>query len=131
MALPTGQKIMLAIKGGKEERTILIRSANRLIQMNVIRNPRITESEAAYIANMRTVFEDVLRTISMNREWMKKYIIVKALVLNPRTPLPLALGLLKRILDADLKLLVRDKNVAELLRREAKRLAEQRASGKG
>jgi hypothetical protein len=131
MKLRTGQKIMLAVKGGKEERTILIRSANRLVQMNVIRNPRITESEAAYIANMRTVHEEVLRFVSNNREWMKKYLIVKALILNPRTPLPIALNLLKRLIDMDVKLLIRDKNVSEILRREAKRMAEQRTSGKG
>lgn len=47
MKLRTNQKIMLAIKGGKEERTMLIREANRLIQVNVIRNPRVTEGEIA------------------------------------------------------------------------------------
>ena len=41
--LSTNQKIMLAIKGGKEERNLLIREANRLIQVNVLRNGRITE----------------------------------------------------------------------------------------
>ncbi|HET6331008.1 MAG TPA: hypothetical protein VFF76_09490, partial [Holophagaceae bacterium] len=71
--LKTNQKIMLAIKGGKEERTILIREANRLIQENVMRNGRITEGEVAFIANMRTINDGVLRIITMNREWMKKY----------------------------------------------------------
>jgi hypothetical protein len=63
----------------------------------------------------------VLRIISTNRDWMKKYAIVKALVLNPKTPLAISLNALKRLIDLDLKLLVRDKNVAEVLRREAKR----------
>ena len=84
--LRTNQKIMLAIKGGKEERTLLIRESNRLIQVNVIRNGRITEGEVAYIAQMRTVNEEVLRIIAKNREWMKKYPITKNLVMNPRTP---------------------------------------------
>lgn len=121
MRLRTNQKIMLAIKGGKEERTLLIREANRLIQVNVIRNPRLTESEVAHIAQMRTIHEEVLRIVSMNREWMKKYIIVKALVLNPRTPLPIAMSNYKRLHEGDLKLLMRDKNVPEVLRRETKR----------
>lgn len=129
LRLRTNQKIMLAIKGGKEERTLLIREANRLIQVNVIRNPRITESEIAYIAQMRTINEEVLRIISMTREWMKKYVIVKALVLNPRTPLAIAMSNFKRLIEADLKLLMRDKNVPEVLRRETKRYLDAKASG--
>lgn len=131
MKLTTNQKIMLAIKGGKEERTLLIRESNRLIQVNVIRNGRITEGEVAYIAQMRTVNEEVLRIISNSREWMKKYPITKALVMNPRTPLPVAMTHFKRLYESDMKLLIKDRNVAELLRREAKRLVEMKTHGKG
>jgi hypothetical protein len=129
--LSTNQKIMLAIKGGKEERTMLIREANRLIQVNVIRNGRITEGEVAYIAQMRTVNEEVLRIISNSREWMKKYPITKSLVMNPRTPLPVAMTHFKRLFESDMKLLMKDRNVAELLRREAKRMIEMKSQGKG
>ena len=126
MRLRTNQKIMLAIKGGKEERTLLIREANRLVQVNVIRNPRITEGEVAFIAQMRTINEEVIRVISANRDWMKKYVIVKAMVLNPKTPVAISLNMLKRLIDLDLKMLMKDKGVAEILRREAKRLMEGR-----
>ena len=119
--LRTNQKIVLALKGGKEERTLLIREANRLIQVNVVRNGSITEGEIAFIAQMRTVSDEVIRIIATNREWLKKYPIVKAIVLNPKTPLGLSLNLFKRLIDLDLKLLVKDKNVAEVLRREGKR----------
>ena len=121
MKLRTNQKIMLAIKGGKEERALLIREANRLIQVNVVRNGRITEGEIAFIAQMRSINEEVLRIITSNRDWMKKYPIVKAIVLNPKTPLALSLNFFKRLIDMDLKVLARDTNVAEVLRREAKR----------
>ncbi len=131
MKLRTNQKIMLAQKGGKEERTLLIRESNRLIQTAVIRNGRITEGEVTYIAQMRTVQEEVLRIISQNREWMKKYPIVRNLVQNPRTPIAIALNLLKRINDFDMKLMVKDRNIAELLRREAKRYIENKRDGKG
>ncbi len=131
MKLRTNQKIMLAQKGGKEERTLLIRESNRLIQVSVIRNGRITEGEVTYIAQMRQVQEEVLRIISMNREWMKKYPIVRNLVQNPRTPIAIAVNLLKRINDFDMKLMVKDRNVAEILRREAKRHVESKRDGKG
>lgn len=124
MKLRTSQKILLAQKGGKEERTLLIRESNRLIQVAVIRNGRITEGEVAYIAQMRSVHDEILRIISLNREWMKKYNTVKNLVMNPRTPLPISLNMLKRFTEYDLKLVLKDRNVAELLRREAKRMLE-------
>ena len=124
MKLRTNQKILLATKGGKEERTLLMRESNRLIQVAVIRNGRITEGEVTYIAQMRTIQDEVLRIISMNREWMKKYPIVKNMVMNPKTPLPIALNLLRRVNEFDMKLMTKDRNVPETLRREAKRILE-------
>ena len=129
--LSVNQRIMLALRGGKEERVLLIREPSRLIQVGVIRNGRITEGEVAAIAQMRTVNEEVLRIIANSREWMKKYPITKALVLNPRTPLPVAMTHFKRLLEGDLKLLMKDRNVPELLRREARRLVEMKALGRG
>lgn len=126
MRLRTNQKILLAMKGGKEERTLLIRESNRLVQVAVIRNGRITEGEVTYIAQMRTIQDEVLRIISLNREWMKKYPIVKNMVMNPKTPLPLSLNLLRRINEFDMKLMAKDRNVPETLRREAKRILEQK-----
>nr|WP_320131931.1 hypothetical protein [uncultured Holophaga sp.] len=126
MKLRTSQKILLAQKAGKEERTLLIRESNRLIQVAVIRNGRITEGEVAYIAQMRSIHDEVLRIISQNREWLKKYPIVKNMILNPRTPLPISMNMLKRLTEYDMKLLLKDRNVAELLRREAKRLLERK-----
>ena len=122
LRLRTNQKIILALRGGKEERTLLIREANRLVQVNVIRNGRITEGEVAYIAQMRSVNEEVLRIIAQNREWMKKYTITRNLVQNPKTPLAIALNHLKRIHEFDLKIMSNDRNLADVLRREAKRL---------
>ena len=130
MRLRTNQKIMLAMKGGKEERTILIRESNRLIQVGVMRNGRLTEGEVAYISQMRTVNDEVLRIIASNREWMKKYTIYKNLVMNPKTPLPIAMTHFKRLQEADVKLIMRYRNVPEMLRREAKRLLEAKAAGR-
>ena len=46
---------------------------------------------------------------------------MKNIVMNPKTPLALSLNFFKRLIDIDLKILMRDKNVAEILRREVKR----------
>ena len=41
--------------------------------------------------------------------------------MNPKTPLALSLNFFKRLIDLDQKILILDKNVPEVLRREAKR----------
>jgi hypothetical protein len=89
--------------------------------VNVIRNGRITDGEVAFIAQMRGINEEVLRIIASNREWMKKYPIVKAMVTNPKTPLALALNFYRRLVDMDLKILEKDRGVPEILRREVRR----------
>jgi hypothetical protein len=94
----------------------------------VIRNGRITEGEVAFIAQMRSISDEVIRIIATNREWMKKYSIMKAIVMNPKTPLALSLNFFKRLIDIDLKVLMRDKNVPEILRREAKRYVTAKAN---
>jgi hypothetical protein len=121
MKLKHNQKAVLAQKGGKEERVHLIREANRMIQVAVVRNPRITEQEIQYIASMRSINEEVLRIIGSSREFMRKYQVVKSLVQNPKTPLALSLNHLKRLNDFDLRQMAHDRNIAELLRREAGR----------
>lgn len=130
MRLAVNQKIVLALRGGKEERTILVRETNRSIQANVVLNGRITEGEITYIARLRTVHEEVIRIIANNREWIRKYPIVKNLASNPRTPPPIAMKLLNRLNEFDLKLMAKDRNVAEVLRREAKRLVDNKVAGK-
>jgi len=131
MKLAPNQKIVLALKGGKEERTILMQEANRLIQANVVRNGRITEGEIAHIAQMRTTHEEVIRIISNNREWVRKYQILKNLVSNPRTPLPIAMSLIGRVNEFDLKHMSKDRNIPDALRREAQRQVERRTAGRG
>lgn len=126
LKLTPNQKAILAIKGGKEERVHLIREANRVIQLNVVRNPRITEAEITYIAQMRSINEEVLRTIGSSREWTRKYQVIKNLVQNPKTPLALSLTHLKRFTDFDLRQTAHDRNIAEVLRREAGRIIAQR-----
>ena len=129
--LAVNQKVILAMRGGKEERAILMRDPNRLIQVNVIHNPRITEGEVAQMAQMRTADEEVIRIIASNREWTRHYPIVKGLAHNPRTPLTIAMGLVKRLNELDLKLMAIDHNIAEPLRREAKKLVDNKMAGRG
>jgi len=67
------------------------------------------------------VSEDVLRTIAMNRSWLKNYSVVVALKKNPKCPVGLSLNLLNRLNDRDLNGVSSDRNVPDPLRQAARR----------
>jgi len=127
MLMNTRDRMKLAMKGDREARGILIRDANKLVATAVVRNPRITEHEIENIAAMRTVSDEVLRIIALNRAWARVYPIIHNLARNPRTPMPTVLNILLRIRTKDLQQLSLNRNVSEGVRRQAYRLAQTRS----
>lgn len=119
--LNVANRIALAMKGNREERAILIRDPNRIVTAAVLSSPKMTETEAAAIAKMQNVSEDVLRTIAKNRAWLKNYAVILAVVKNPKTPVALSINLMARLGEKDLKLLSSDRNVPDALRMQARR----------
>ncbi|HEU4691750.1 MAG TPA: hypothetical protein VFS23_25475, partial [Vicinamibacterales bacterium] len=115
------QKMSRATKGTREERAILIRDPNKLIAVAVLSSPKLTDSEVESIAKMSSVSDEILRIISNNRNWMKKYVVVSALARNPKTPLPVSMNLLNRLNEKDLKTLSTSRNVPEVLRTTARK----------
>jgi hypothetical protein len=127
LRMSISQRVHLAFKGGKTERSILIRDRNRLVCAAVIRNPRIGDSEAEDISKMRNVDDEVLRLIAMKREWMSKYPILLSLIKNPKTPIGVVMPLLSRLGVRDLKNLIGDRGVSEVVRKSAKRMFQQKS----
>jgi hypothetical protein len=122
LMMSVAQKIQLAYKGGKTERSILIRDHNRLICAAVMRNPRMTETEVEQISGMRGINDEVLRLIGLRRDWASKYNIAIALTRNPKTPVGVVLPLINRLTLRDLKSLKDDKGVSEVVRVAARKL---------
>jgi len=127
MFMNTKDRIKLARKGDREARSILIRDSNRVVCSAVVNNPRITEQEIENIASMRTVADEVLRMIALNRAWARSYVIIHNLARNPRTPIPTAMNILPRIRTKDLQALSQNRNVSEAVRRQAYRLGQVRS----
>jgi hypothetical protein len=126
MFMTVKDRVKLAVKGDREARGILIRDSNKIVATGVIHNPRLTDHEVENIATMRTVAEEVLRLIGMNRAWARSYPIIHNLARNPRTPLATAVHILPRIRTPDLKSIGLNRNVSEAVRRQAYRLSEMR-----
>ncbi|HEY2828855.1 MAG TPA: hypothetical protein VGJ88_01970 [Thermoanaerobaculia bacterium] len=122
LKLSVGQKVLLAFRGDRSTRLILVRERNRLVSSAAMRNPRMSDGEAESIAGMRDVAEEVLRLIALRRDWMSKYPIVLALARNPRTPVGVVLPLINRLTLRDLKGLKDDRGVSEVVRATSRKM---------
>lgn len=123
-------RIQLAMKGNKEERSILIRDSTKLVALAVLESGKITDGEVEKFASQKNVLEAVLRQIPMKRRFAKNYNVVRNLVANPRTPLDISLGLMKNILTADLRNLASNKEVSDTIRKLALKMFKQKTDTK-
>jgi hypothetical protein len=119
-------RIQLAMKGNKEERSILIRDGTKVVALAVLDAPKISDGEVEKFALQKNVLEAVLRQIPLKRRFMKNYIVVRNLVANPRTPLDLGLGLMKHLQPQDLKNISGNKEVSETVRKLALKMYKQK-----
>ncbi len=127
--LNTAEKVVTALKGNREERAVLVRDPNRIVATAVLGSPRLTDAEVESFAGMKNVSDEVLRIIGANREWSKRYNVISSLVRNPRTPLAISLGMVPRLNPKDLKSIAVDKNVPEVIRKQAQRFIKGPQSG--
>jgi hypothetical protein len=121
-------RILLAMKGNREERSLLVRDGTKIVALAVLESPRITDSEVERFASQKNVLEAVLRAISMKRRFIKQYPIVKNLTFNPRTPIDVGLALMKNLLTPDLRHLAGNKEVSDTVRKLALKMFRQKAA---
>lgn len=121
------QRVKLALTGGREERIILIRDSNKVVQRSVLQSPRLTDAEVESFASMTTLTSEILRIVANNRQWMKNYTIVKNLIFNSKTPLNITMHQLTRLTPRDLKILSTSKSVPETLRSTAAKMIAKRS----
>ncbi len=113
------EQVVAALKGTRDERTVLIVSRNRLVVRAVLGSPKLTDSEIEKYASLRSVSDEVIRVIASNRRWMQSYGVAHALAQNPKTPVPTALRILPRLSVRDLARLGNNRNINPVVRRRA------------
>ncbi len=121
--LKVGERIQLALKGGREIRSILLRDTNKEVMLSVLDNPKISESEIELIAKQKTTPDEIIRTIAKRKEWLKNYSIIYAIVTNPKTPIAISLKYMYNLKLKDLLMLEKDKNIPGAIRETAKKVA--------
>jgi hypothetical protein len=120
--LPIPARLKLARGAGRVLRSILLRDSNTQVALSALLSNNLPDQEVEQVATSRSVAEEILEAISRKREWISRYNVAKALVKNPKTPLPISLKLVNRMSVRDLRDLGRDKNIPDAVRSTALRL---------
>ena len=121
-SLSVPMRLKLARGAPRTLRSVLIRDANPLVALAVLKSNPLADQEIEQIARSRSVIEDVLEAIAHERRYLSKYPILMALVSNPRTPLVIGIKLVPRLSVRDLRNLARDRNVPDAVRSLAQRM---------
>jgi hypothetical protein len=120
------EKIKAALTGNLETRSLLIRDSNKLVSRAVFQSPKLSETEVEGYAAAKNVSDEVLRMIGASRKWMKSYVVVRALVNNPRAPIDVTMRLVLHLNDKDMKGLSLNRNVPDVIRTMALKAIKQK-----
>ena len=129
MNMGVHEKIKLATLGNKEARNILIKDSNRMVIQAVMCSPKLTGDEVISFAGNRNLAKEVPMIISSRKEFMKTYAVQLALVNNPKTPVPTAINLVPHLRESDLRSLLKNKNVSNIVATAARRALTSRGKG--
>jgi hypothetical protein len=120
LALPV--RLHLARGAKRQLRSFLLRDPNPRVAVAVMRFNLFSDQEVEQIASSRLVTDEVFAEILRRKDWVRKYPIVRALVFNPGVPVAVGVRLVPRLSVRDLRVLSRERNVADPVRTMAQRL---------
>ncbi|MEO6774885.1 MAG: hypothetical protein ABI467_18075 [Kofleriaceae bacterium] len=119
-------KIRAATLGNGVIRGAAIRDPIRMVAMAAIKSPGVTEFEAARYASNPGLSEDVIKYITLKREWTKLYGIKYALCRNPKTPVTETMRFLPFLREKDLAAISKSRGVPSAVVAQARKLVSQR-----
>ena len=122
LVLGVSAKIKMALTGDKEWRSIFLRDSNKLVSSAALNNPRITDGEVLALAKLKTTSDELIRIITLNKDWMKSYEMKKAIALHPRTPINKAMRLMSVFNEKDIKSIAKSKELPAAIVNNAKRM---------
>ncbi|HDT11111.1 MAG TPA: hypothetical protein ENN58_00060 [bacterium] len=114
-----GEKVKLATTGNMEVRKLLIKDPRRIIATAVLANGKITDKEIIGIASDNAVSLDIITHIANTKSLSKSYRVKVALVMNPKTPLRIAMSLLDVLRMNDLKKVAKSRDIPNALKMKA------------
>ncbi len=95
----------------------------RVIQ-HLLNNPRLTERHVVLIAATRPISPKTLNCIADHQRWITRHTVKKAIILNPYTPVSLALKLLTFMPIQDLRQVLESREISRVVKISAEKLVE-------
>jgi hypothetical protein len=83
----------------------------------------MTIEEVIKISKDKTMREELIRVVTLNKEWTKNYQVVHQLCWNPKTPITVALKYLSRLNVRDVQQIAKSKQVPGILAVQARKVA--------
>jgi len=119
-----GERISLGRIATGPVLTVLLQDVESRVAQAALVNPRLREEDLLAAIRLDTVPRALLEAVAESTRWADRYAVKLGLVLQPRTPLPLALGQLSSLLKRDLERVAGTPALVPLVRAAACRLAE-------
>lgn len=127
LSMSISEKVRMAMLGSAQEREFLIKDNNRLVHMAAATSPKVQVKDVVAWSANRLVPDGVLGFIANHRRYRRMYPVCVNLVNNPRTPIKYSTRILPTLVERDLKILQRNRNIPGALKRQVKTLVDARA----
>ena len=106
-ALSQMEKILLAVKADRTERSVLVQDNDPRVLLSLLRNPRIAVDEVARVAKSPYLNYQGADVIMKTTQWMASIDVRLALIRNPKTPQDFALRILPSLPEAEVRAIAR------------------------
>lgn len=113
-----GHRKSLARTADRDRIARFVHDTDPTVINNLLMNPKLLESDVLRMVSKRPIGDGVLDIVARSR-WFDRYLVRKAIVFNPYTPVDLALRTLRHLLDPDLREVAADANLHPLVRTAA------------
>lgn len=117
--LTLGERKALARNPRRDLVLQLIRDPHPDVVAILLDSPRLTERDAVLMAAARPAVPEALTAIALHRRWSTRHMVRRALVLNPHTPVHVAMRLATTLGLADWREIAGDLHLPEPLRAHA------------
>ena len=128
--LTPADKARVAKWGDRSARGLVLKKQDRMLQAVLLTNPKLTPNEVAVLVAKPNLNPELLRRIGASREWTRHLAVTRALVCNPKLPIPQVNRILKTMDLGELRRLSRSGRVRAVVKQEIdKQIA--RITGRG
>jgi hypothetical protein len=127
--LRTGEKIALGRLATPPLLRLLLLEADPKVLAAALDNPRLRESDLSALLQGGDGTRPLAEAVAASNRWMKSYAVRVALVLQPKTPLALALSQLTSLVPRDLRRIAATEALTPLLQAAAARVAKEAPQG--